>query len=112
MMRNSAKSKIKDQSRLNACISSLSLASILAKSIVNPFFCFLDDMGFSALLGFERVLRTGYENVTKGYVLVELDMRSYVPEARLRVKVSFYKNQMVAVTCGHDYPFVIASRLE
>jgi len=39
-------------------------------------------------------------------------MRSYVPEARLRVKVSFYKNQMVAVTCGHAYPFVIASWLE
>jgi hypothetical protein len=41
-------------------------------------------------------------------VLVELDMRSYIPEARLRVKVSFYKNQVVAVTCGHAYPFVIA----
>jgi hypothetical protein len=66
-------------------------------------------MRLGPLLTFKRVLRTRDENVTKGDVLVELNMRSYIPEARGRVKVSFYKNQMVAVPCGHAYPFVIAS---
>jgi hypothetical protein len=45
-------------------------------------------------------------------VLVELNMGPHIPEARTRVKVSFYKDQMVAVTCGHAYPFVIVSWLE
>ena len=62
-------------------------------------------MRFGPLLGLEPILWSGDENVTEGDVLVELDMRSYIPEARLRVKVSFYKNQMVAVTCGHGCPF-------
>jgi hypothetical protein len=69
-------------------------------------------MRFGPLLGLKPILWSGDENVTKGDVLVELNMRSYIPEARLRVKVSFYKNQMVAVTCGHSYPFVIAYWVE
>jgi hypothetical protein len=103
------RSRDRNRLRLYACISSLSLIGKLSESVINPFFGFLDDMRFGPLLGLKRALRTRDENVTKGDMLVELNMRSYIPEARLRVKVSFYKNQMVAVPCGHAYPFVITS---
>ena len=62
-------------------------------------------MGFGPLLGLESILWAGDENVTEGDVLVKLNMRSHIPEARLSVKVSLHKNQMVALTCGHAYPF-------
>lgn len=92
--------------RLRPGVGGLGTSGNLAKSTINPLFSFLDDVRFRLLLCFKSVLGPGDQDVAKSNVLVKLDVRSYVPKARFRIEISFHKNQMVAVPCGHVSPFV------